>query len=113
MQKLNCKIGDLAIVVNAKVTENIGQLVEVKGPHRGRPVRLSAPGHVWQVRTVSGRKTLQYRYRDGRVVEYATGPVPDCRLRPVSGLTGVDTLAEEASAVNGVDALVGVLCSVA
>mgnify|MGYP000361127339 CR=1 FL=1 len=114
MQKLNCKVGDLAIVVSATLVENIGHLVEVIGLQRGKPFRLNGSGHVWQVRTVSGRKTLHYRYRDdGTFVKLATGPVPDRRLRPVSGLTGIDTQAEEASAVKGIDALVGAVCSVA
>lgn len=86
-QSLRCKIGDLAIVVSAKLPQNLGQIVEVLGPQTGVPFRLTGPGHVWQVRAVSGRESLYYRFdKDGRVVQHAEGPVPDCRLRPMSGV---------------------------
>lgn len=88
MQKLNCKIGDLAIVVNTEVLQNQGQIVEILGFQRASQPRLTGPGHVWHVQTVSGRATLCYRYKHegGRIDKHAEGPVPDCRLRPVSGL---------------------------
>ena len=86
MQKRNCAIGDLAIVVNAEQSENLGQIVEILGLQTGKPFNLSGPGHFWQVRAVSGRSTLTYLFRDNaRVVRCAVGPAPDCRLRPVSG----------------------------
>jgi hypothetical protein len=87
MQKLNCTIGDLAIVTTAEQPENLGQIVEILGTQTDAPFSLSGPGHVWQVRTVSGRRTLAYWFKaDGHVVRCAVGPAPDCRLRPVSGL---------------------------
>jgi hypothetical protein len=58
---LNCKVGDLAIVVSAVHAENIGQIVEVLGPQCKKPFDLAGQGHTWQVRTVSGRETLCYR----------------------------------------------------
>jgi len=113
MQKLNCKVGDLAIVVSATLVENIGDLVEVIGIHRGKPFRFHDSDHVWQVRTVSGRKTLYYLFLDGKIRKLAVGPVPDRRLRPVSGLDCGDTVAQETSALIGVDAPAGALCTVA
>ena len=97
MQKLNCKVGDLAIVVNAENPDNVGQIVEVLGRKRKRGIDLTGPGHVWDVRTVTGRATLCYRYHleDGRIAKHAEGPVPDCRLRPVSGLTDDDAVRED------------------
>jgi len=87
MQKLNCRPGDLAIVVNAILPQNLGQIVEVLGPQTSRPVKLDGPGHIWRVRVVTGREALYYRFtKDARVVRYVEGPVPDCRLKPVSGL---------------------------
>ena len=78
MGKLNCKIGDLAIVVNAHQTQNIGQIVEVLGPQTKVPFDLNGPGHVWQVRAVSGRATLIYLFpTEGKVVQHAEGPAPD------------------------------------
>ena len=83
---LRCKIGDLAIVVNAEQQQNLGNLVEVMGLPSGAPLTLTGPGHVWQVKTVSGRKTLHYRMPSGTFVLLSEGPVPDCRLWPIPGL---------------------------
>ena len=94
MQTLNCKIGDLAIVVNTELPENLGQIVEVLGLPQSGPLDMTGHGHLWHVRTVSGRETLVYRfnYEGGRTEKYAEGPVPDHCLRPVSGLTDADSV---------------------
>ena len=97
--KLNCKIGDLAIVVNTQLAENLGQIVEVLGPQTEVSFDLAGPGHVWQVRAVSGRATLMYLFHaDGRVVMHVEGPAPDCRLRPVCGLSLDDGALEDLGA---------------
>jgi len=96
---LRCKVGDLAVVVNAEQTSNLGQIVEVLGLPTNRPFKLNGPGHVWQVRTVSGRKSLHYRMPKGHFRHLSTGPVPDCRLRPIPGLLGQDSVTRQASAV--------------
>ena len=97
MQKLNCKPGDLAIVVNTTLPENLGQIVEVIGTKTKQGPDIKGPGHVWHVRTVSGRPTLLYRYNGagGRIDKLAEGPAPDCRLRPVSGLDNGDAVQED------------------
>ena len=97
--KLNCKIGDLAIVVNTQLPENLGQIVEVLGPQTEVSFDLAGPGHVWQVRAVSGRATLMCLFHaDGRVVMHVEGPAPDCRLRPVCGLSLDDGAQEDLGA---------------
>jgi hypothetical protein len=98
---LNCKVGDLAIVVSAVHAENIGQIVEVLGPQCKKPFDLAGQEHTWQVRTVSGRETLCYRRNTKgfvRIERFVEGPVPDCRLRPVTGLEDGDTAQEDADA---------------
>jgi hypothetical protein len=92
MQQLHCKIGDLAIVVNTELPENLGQIVEVLGLPTGKPFILSGIGHIWQVRTASGRATLHWRMVDNAIVQHAEGPAPDRCLRPVSGLTDADAV---------------------
>lgn len=89
---LNCKVGDLAIVVNTDLPQNLGQIVEVLGVQTGKPHTLSGGGHIWQVRTVSGRATLTYRFDEAvpRFVQHEEGPAPDRCLRPVSGLPDDD-----------------------
>lgn len=93
MQQLHCKIGDLAIVVNTELPQNLGQIVEVLGLPTGKPFTMRGHGHVWQVRTASGRAMLHWRvHRDNAIVQYAEGPAPDRCLRPVSGLTDDDAV---------------------
>ena len=97
MTKLNCRVGDLAIVVSAENVENLGNLIEVVGLKDKQGPNVEGPGHVWHVRTVSGRATLTYRYKTegGRIEHHAEGPVPDVRLRPVSGLADDDAVRED------------------
>jgi len=93
MQKLNCKVGDLAIVVSAKLPQNLGQIVEVLGDQTGQPLRMSGQDHYWQVRSAGGRPILHYIHDfDGRLVQYIEGPVPDSCLRPIAGLPSEDSL---------------------
>ena len=91
MTALNCKVGDLAIVVATELPQILGQIVKVLGLQTGTPPVLRGLGHIWHVRVLSGRKTLVYRYNDiVRFVEHAEGPAPDHCLRPVSGLDDDD-----------------------
>ena len=91
MTALNCKVGDLAIVVATELPQNLGQIVEVLGLQTGKPLGLSGLGHIWQVRAVSGRSSLVYRFNDtGKIVTNAEGPAPDRCLRPVSGVASDD-----------------------
>jgi hypothetical protein len=94
MRKLNCKVGDLAIVISAELPANLGQIVEILGdPRPGTP--LPGPGHVWHVRSIGGRRSLTYFFRDtGRTERLAEGPVPDIRLRPLNGLPDDDGKTE-------------------
>lgn len=89
MGALNCKPGDLAIVVNTELPENLGQIVEVVSVQTGYPCTLIGKGHVWYVRTASGRATLTYRHNhvpNPTFAQHADGPAPDRCLRPISGL---------------------------
>jgi len=79
-------------VVSADLPANGGQIVEVIGVHAGQPVSLLGPGHVWQVCVASGQSSLHYRYRNGVIVTYGEGPVPDCRLRPLTSIVDHDEL---------------------
>lgn len=97
MTALNCKVGDLAIVVATELPENLGQIVEVLGLQTGVPFSMTGRGHMWQVRAISGRATLTYRFNEAviRVVEHSEGPAPDRCLRPVSGLTDADGASKD------------------
>jgi len=86
-------VGDLAVVVSATVSQNIGQIVEVLGQQQAGTLRLEGLGHIWHVRTVSGRSSLHYLYQSGKIVAAAEGPAPDFTLVPVTGLPDVDGIA--------------------
>ena len=85
--KLNCKAGDLAITVKCDVPENLGRIVRViafegfkEWPHYPDPIP------VWLVGAYSGNDGLSYQYPDGSIKKSKGGLVPDCFLRPISGL---------------------------
>lgn len=79
--KLNCKPGDLAVIVGAdSLKENIGGLVEVIEWVVGR----SEP--TWRVKTLQ-----KLRRRDGFFVEAGSyGKCRDSRLRPLRDNDGED-----------------------
>jgi len=89
-QVLRCKVGDLAVVVSATLSQNIGQIVEVLGRQRRGKISLKKLGHIWHVKALSGRPSLQYLFASGDLVQATEGPVPDFRMVPVSGLPDVD-----------------------
>jgi hypothetical protein len=85
--KLNCKAGDLAITVKCHVLDNLGKIVEVVSfeglvdwPHYEDPIP------VWLIKSYPGSSGLTYLFPDGTVKRTETGLVPDCFLRPISGL---------------------------
>lgn len=78
--KLNCKPGDLAVIVRAQVlNQNIGAIVEVVE-------FLGGPESTWRVRTLHPMQR-----RDGRIVETGgLGRVRDGSLRPIRDNPGED-----------------------
>jgi hypothetical protein len=85
--KLNCKEGDLAITVKCDVPENLGRIVKVitfEGFKEWPHYPDSIP--VWLVGVYSGNDGLAYQYPDGSIKKSKGGLVPDCFLRPISGL---------------------------
>ena len=69
---MRCKIGDLAILINPTVEENLGALVEVMSVAKTNP-------RVWSVRSLSGPRMRS----DGTVAEKADAP--DKTLEPIRG----------------------------
>ena len=100
---MNCKPGDLAIVVSARTTpENIGRIVEVVrvGTHLeifksidGVQVTVDAEGmSLWVVRS---RNQLMWRTDIGCELYFKELPVSDSYLRPVSGLPIEDEVTDD------------------
>jgi hypothetical protein len=69
---MKCRAGDLAIVIEARVHENLGMLVEVLSVWDGRP-------NAWWVRSLSGPRMRN----NGTVASEASAD--DCSLWPIRG----------------------------
>ncbi|MDP9651903.1 hypothetical protein [Paraburkholderia caledonica] len=83
---MNCKPGDLAIMVDSRVIENIGVVFEVLGNDAEATAHY---GHqCWRVR--SSRPT---RNSDGTMS--IEGRAADFDLRPVSGLPVADDVTDD------------------
>jgi len=83
MSDLRCKPGDLAIVVKAKYSSNLGRVVRVVRQSQGEgdlvyPSREPA----WWVDS-SHRLTW---YKGKKRYQRKKGPVPDAQLQPIRGL---------------------------
>lgn len=82
--KLNCEVGDLAITVNCKLPENLGNIVLIKsaigmkewGEHE-------EPMFSWEVEIATEHGWLTYEY-EGYTETDKSGPVPDKYLRRIT-----------------------------
>jgi hypothetical protein len=80
MRKLNCRAGDLAIVVDAFTSDNIGMIVKVLGKHRNQSA-CPADDVIWLVQA-----PYPMRYEKlGKITHKRKGPVPDTWLNPIRG----------------------------
>jgi hypothetical protein len=79
--KLNCAVGDLAITVNCKIPENLGNIVRI----------ISSGGfqewqgynellYTWNVEVATEGGALFYEVEEG-IEAYTSGPAPDIYLR--------------------------------
>jgi hypothetical protein len=80
---MNCKPGDLAIVVDAYNPCNIGSILRViKSHHNQRALSIETGDHIWTVQA-----THPQAYEKGqKIIWRIKGPVPDSVLRPIRGL---------------------------
>lgn len=79
--QLNCAVGDLAITVNCKIPENLGNIVRIVSCEgfqewNGHSELL----YTWNVEVASEGGALFYEYEDG-IEAYTSGPAPDIYLR--------------------------------
>jgi hypothetical protein len=83
MRKLNCRPGDLAIVIEAINPINIGAIVKVIGKHRNQKILCVAPDEfIW---LVESPHPLTYEVKD-KLVRKRKGGAPDSGLQPIRGL---------------------------
>ena len=83
MRKLNCKSGDLAVIVTAYNLENIGTILRVLKTHKNQKAVLAdKEDHIW---LAVAPRPMTYEV-DGKLIRRKRGAVPDSVLRPIRGL---------------------------
>jgi hypothetical protein len=101
MTKLNCKPGDLAVVVTAHNPENIGTILRVIKAHRDQNALVDFKGqHIW---LAEAPRPMTYNV-GGKLVKRKRGAVPDAILRPIRGLPGADETRTDKSVEDKVTA---------
>jgi hypothetical protein len=98
--KLNCSVGDLAITVNCRIPENLGNIVRIVDSYGLMPwPEIEEPVHVWKVEVASEDSFLHYFYPTRHHLDVvSSGPIPDCYLRrivPVSDQLRLDLEEEQ------------------
>ncbi|CAM3681202.1 hypothetical protein [Polynucleobacter antarcticus] len=84
MNQLFCKVGDLAVTVEAELPINIGNVVKIIGGIGYRQwSTFTAETFLWKVEVASSERPLIYENADGSIEEAFSGRVPDCYLRPI------------------------------
>jgi hypothetical protein len=88
-----CSVGDLAVVINAHNSANLGRIVRViRLQESTDSIRLPArEGVVWFVRLVGRGRMTWSQKQSGRtkIWKRRSGPAPDLFLQPLKG-GGVD-----------------------
>ncbi|WP_175681161.1 hypothetical protein [Burkholderia cenocepacia] len=96
---MNCKPGDLAVIVRDDIPENIGRIVTVVGPTELDG--SEGPGFWWDV-VAEGQLPLAFNYHDsvpGRIEGYAMDVEHlDSDLLPISGAPMTDDMSDEVTA---------------
>ena len=84
MRKLNCKPGDLAIIIDAYNAVNIGAIVRIIATHKKQnALDKESDDHLW---TVIAPHPLTYEI-NGKLVTKLRGPAPDSTMRPIREIT--------------------------
>ena len=79
--KLNCAVGDLAITVNCKIPENLGNIVRIISSGGFQEWQgYSELLYTWNVEVATEGGALFYEVEDG-IETYTSGPAPDIYLR--------------------------------
>jgi len=79
--KLNCSVGDLAITVNCRIPENLGNIVRIVSSGGFQEWQgYSEPLYTWNVEVATEGGVLIYEDENG-LGAYTAGPAPDKYLR--------------------------------
>lgn len=82
---MNCKPGDLAIVIESIIPLNVGKIVQVIEPYgRQTPIVLANDGALWLCESMGSPLRWEKLIGVG-FTEMQAGPIPDYCLRPLPG----------------------------
>jgi hypothetical protein len=84
VDKLNCRVGDIAMVVNSQESVNHGTIVYIKSAKGTLPRPQSgSTAFIWNIIVITSGKKL--RYEDGgKSIEQSYGVLADCALMPIT-----------------------------
>jgi hypothetical protein len=97
MSKLFCKIGDLAVTVEAELPINIGNVVKIVGASGYEKwSSYKTKIFLWKVEVASSDRPLIYEYPGGLIEKVLIGRIPDHYLRPIrpDELEEIEALSE-------------------
>ena len=84
LSNLNCAVGDLAITVNCKIPENLGNIVRVRSAIGMQDWGdAQNPMFSWEVEIATEHGWLVYEFED-RIERVKVGPAPDKYLRRIT-----------------------------
>ena len=83
MSQLFCKVGDLAVTVEAELPINLGNVVKIVSAAGYKKFSSYQKIFLWNVEVASPDRPLVYEYPDGELKQYLTGRIPDRYLRPI------------------------------
>ena len=99
MNKVRCKPGDLAVVIDARYKCNLGAVVQVIELHHGfGDLRYPLEQNAWLAKS---SKVLQWTVA-GKRYRRKSGPVPDAQLQPIRGYPLGRDIAEGLKEIKGV-----------
>jgi len=93
-----CKPGDLAVVIQAKNSVNLGRIVKVlRLDDRSGPLVYGSDLVVWLAECAS---PMTWKF-ENKVYKLRQGPIPDCQLQPIRKLPApkVERTADELEVV--------------
>ena len=82
---MNCKPGDLAIVVKSKISSNVGLIVQVIGPHSPLDtgiITCDTSRHMWHCESQGSPIAWELEHSIG-TLRRRNGPIPDECLQPI------------------------------
>ena len=83
MSQLFCKVGDLAVTVEAELPINLGNVVKIVSAAGYKKFSTYPKIFLWNVEVASPDRPMVYEYPNGELDQCLSGRIPDRYLRPI------------------------------